>query len=202
VPAGITVIQAAWHIGRDTTRGVGCLGGACGACPISFLLPGSFYNQSGLACQTLVEEGMSITFLPSDPPKKQATPLPSGPPDAQHLFRYYRETRRCVSCGACSNVCPQGIDAMGGVRAAINGDLDAVSEKFTSCVVCGLCASVCGARIQPHRVGLYARRLVGAFGQKDAPQLLSRIEAISSGQYDAEWPAAMAACEQDCALRI
>lgn len=194
----MTVIQASWHIGRPTTRGVGCLGGACGACPISFLLPNQFYNQTGLACQTLVSDGMSLTFLPSDASRKEVAPLPADRPTGQNLLRYYVETRRCVACGACSAVCPQGIDAMRGVRAAINGDLKEVAEKFPSCVVCGLCATVCNAGIRPHRVGLYARRLVGAFHEKEATQLLNRIEEIRAGQYNAEWDAVMSSSEKEC----
>ena len=80
---------------------------------------------------------------------------------------------------------------MRGVRDAINGGLKEVAERFSSCVVCGLCATVCNAGIRPHRVGLYARRLVGAFYEKEASHLLNRIEEIRSGQYNAEWNTVM-----------
>ena len=32
VPEGITVVKAMWYAGIDVVRGVGCLGGFCGAC--------------------------------------------------------------------------------------------------------------------------------------------------------------------------
>ncbi|MFQ5781260.1 MAG: 2Fe-2S iron-sulfur cluster-binding protein [Nitrospiria bacterium] len=191
VPKGITVIQAAWRLGRPMIRGVGCLGGVCGACPITVRLPNRFESQTALACQTLVEDGMSITFLPPDQSKKEIAPVYSeGSAEVSNikrLIQYYPETRRCVACQACTTICPQGIDVMGGVRAAVNGDLEAVAEKFISCVMCGLCAMVCDVRIRPHRVGTYARRLSGAFYPKEATHLLKRIDEIGSGRYDEEW---------------
>ena len=32
VPEGITVVKAMWYAGIDVVRGIGCLGGFCGAC--------------------------------------------------------------------------------------------------------------------------------------------------------------------------
>lgn len=32
VPEGITVIKAMWYAGQEVVRGIGCLGGFCGAC--------------------------------------------------------------------------------------------------------------------------------------------------------------------------
>lgn len=200
VPAGITLIQAMWRMGRPMIHGVGCLGGVCGACPVMIRLkvgpsaedygapiPNQMETKTSLACQTPVQAGMAVTFLPSDQSVKAIAPLPSAAPDRQTIFKFYPETKRCTACRACSSVCPQGIDVMGGVRAAINGELSAVAEKFTSCVMCGLCATVCEVRIRPHRVGMYARRLSGAFHPKAPADLLKRIEEIGSGKYEAEW---------------
>ncbi len=192
VPEGITVVQAMWRIGREMTKDVGCLGGACGACAISVRFVGRFDNQCYLACQTAVEDGMTIAFMPSDTSKKVLAPLPETKPSGQELFQYYPETRRCVGCRSCSMVCPVGIDAMGGVRAAITGQHQEVAEKFEACVMCGLCAAVCGAGIRPHRVGAYTRRLVGAFHEKNADQLSERIKEIASGRYQDEWHEALA----------
>lgn len=193
VPQGITVIQAMWEIGRATVHGVGCLGGVCGACPITYRLAGQFDGKSGLACQTPVRDGMSIAFYPSDLSKKTIAPLPAAAPTPKTLFQYYPETKRCVACRACTLVCPQEIDVMGGVRGAINGELASVAEKFTACVMCGLCAAVCEVQIRPHRVGMYARRLTGAFYPKQATDLMDRISEIEHGKFQAEWEAVMAA---------
>jgi ferredoxin len=154
-------------------------------------------SKTALACQTPVREGMVITLLPSDQSKKAIAPLPAAVPDRQTLFKFYPETKRCTACRACTSVCPQGIDVMGGVRAAINGDLSNVAEKFTSCVMCGLCATVCEVRIRPHRVGMYARRLTGAFYPKEPVDLLKRIDEIDSGKYDAEWDEMMSSISSE-----
>ena len=187
VPEGITLIQAMWRIGRPMIHGVGCLGGVCGACPVMVRLPNQMETKTSLACQIPVQAGMAVTFLPSDQSVKAIAPLPASAPDRQTIFKFYPETKRCTACRACTSVCPQGIDVMGGVRGAINGELSAVAEKFTSCVMCGLCATVCEVRIRPHRVGMYARRLSGAFHPKAPAELLKRIDEIDSGKYETEW---------------
>jgi len=187
VPEGITLIQAMWRIGRPMIHGVGCLGGVCGACPVMVRLPNQMETKTSLACQTPVQAGMAVTFLPSDQSVKAIAPLPASAPDRQTIFKFYPETKRCTACRACTSVCPQGIDVMGGVRGAINGELSAVAEKFTSCVMCGLCATVCEVRIRPHRVGMYARRLSGAFHPKAPADLLKRIDEIDSGKYETVW---------------
>ena len=187
VSEGLTVVQAMWHIGREMTKDVGCLGGACGACAISVRFPGRFDNQCYLACQTPVVHGMTIAFMPSDASRKEIAPLPGTQPTGQELFQYYPETRRCVGCRSCTMVCPQGIDTMSAVREAIVGLRKEVADRFTNCVMCGLCAVVCGAGIRPHRVGAYTRRLAGAFHEKRADHLLERINEIASGRYQDEW---------------
>ncbi len=187
VPNGITVIQAMWHLGRPLVHGVGCLGGVCGACPINIRFPNQMVPKTALACQTLVSEGAEITFLPSDASKKEIAPLPTEAPTQSTLFQYYPETRRCVACGACTAICPQGIDAMASVREAMNGKLSEAAERFSACVMCGLCAAVCDVKVRPHRVGMYARRLTGAFQAKEATHLKKRIEEIGSGRYNDEW---------------
>ena len=187
VPDGITVIQALWSIGRKTVHGVGCLGGVCGACPIGYRLPDEMQQRTGLACQTVVREGLSVTFYPSDPSPKAIYDLPAHPPERTDLFAVYPEVRRCTSCRACSTVCPQEIDVMGGVRAAINGEFGSVAEKFTSCVMCGLCAMVCDVQIRPHRVGIWARRVHAACYPKAAGYLIDRLDEMKKGKFDREW---------------
>jgi len=135
----------------------------------------------------MVVEGAEISFLPADASQKERAFLPSEAPTPATLFQYYPETRRCVACGACTAICPQEIDAMAGVREAINGRFEEAAERFASCVMCGLCAAVCDVKVRPHRVGTYARRLVGAFRPKEGTQLEKRIEEIGSGKYNDAW---------------
>ncbi len=180
-----------WHLGRPMLHGVGCLGGVCGACPISIRLPNQMAPKTALACQTLVAEGAEMAFLPGDASKKEIAPLPAETPNQNTLFQYYPETRRCVACGACTSICPQGIDVMASVREAMNGKLAETADRFVDCVMCGLCAAVCDVKVRPHRVGLYTRRLIGAFQENEATQLKKRIEEIGSGHYKEQWAALM-----------
>lgn len=76
---------------------------------------------------------------------------------------------------------------MASVREAMNGKFREAAERFSSCVMCGLCAAVCDVKVRPHRVGMYARRLTGAFPTKESTQLKKRIEEIDSGHYNDQW---------------
>ncbi|VAX30199.1 hypothetical protein MNBD_NITROSPIRAE01-1315 [hydrothermal vent metagenome] len=187
VPEAITIIQAMWHLGRSMEKNIGCLGGACGACVVITRLPGQMLPLTGLACQMMVAEGLNISFLQGDPSQKTVAPLPAESPSRETVFQYYPETKRCVACGACTTACPQKIDVMAGVREMMMGDLAVVAERFTTCVSCDLCAAVCESRIRPYRMGLYARRLAGAFHPQKPLQLLNRIEEIASDKFRTEW---------------
>ncbi len=186
-----------WHLGHTLLGKVGCLGGVCGACTVMARPSDQALPKTALACQTMVSEGMEISFLPSDASKKALALLPEAAPSRDTLFQYYPETRRCVACQACSSICPQEIDVMAGVRDVLMGDLPAVAERFDSCVMCGLCAAVCESTVRPHRVGLYARRLHGAFYPQTPSHLLDRIDEISAGRYQAEWSDLMEASSSD-----
>ena len=79
------------------------------------------------------------------------------------------------------------IDVMDYIALMKRGDLEGAARKSFDCVMCGLCAAVCEVQIKPHRVGIYARRITGAFYPKKPAALLNRISEIAAGKYDAEW---------------
>lgn len=186
VPQGITAIQALWYAGQRPIRGIGCLGGSCGACVFSYHVGNDPAPKSGLACQTLVEEGMRFTFAPQPATTGAAYRLEELQPTAEQLNRFYPEARRCTNCMACNWVCPQGIDARAMVRRSTAGDFRDAAERYTTCIMCGLCQTVCDVGIAPQRVGLFAHRAVArAFPPPLA--LLSRLEEIRSGVYETEW---------------
>ncbi len=184
---GVTILQALLESGGPPSplfHGIGCMGGVCGACLISFRVPGEAAARTGLACQTLVSDGMSLLFLPNDPTRPARYAV--GPaPGREDLSRLYPTTRRCTACGACTMVCPQGLDVMGGVRAAISGEFEKTAEKFTACILCGLCASVCDVSVLPHRVGIWSRRAVAA-SLPIPDSLLLRAQEIAQGRYALE----------------
>ena len=190
VPHGITAIQALWYAGERPIKGIGCLGGSCGACVFSYRIGNDSSIKTGLACQTLVEEGMQFAFPPQPSPllmKPGASyTLEDLQPVKEQLVKFYPEARRCTNCMACNWVCPQGIDARAMVRRATAGDFADSAERYTTCIMCGLCATVCDVGIAPQRVGLFAHRAV-ARSLSPPAALLARIEEIRSGVFEAQW---------------
>lgn len=205
VPQGMNAIQAIWYCGIDLTHGIGCLGGVCGACTMTYKI-GDTPVKTALACQTMIMEGMNLSlyqpdFIRSVPYKTFLDP--SKQMDNSDLKTHFNETlsstRRCVSCGACTMVCPQEIDAMKGVKEAINSNFKIVSDLFLNCVMCGLCASVCEVKVFPHLVGLYSRKAAALFLLPKCLQLAERIEEIKGGRYDTEWGSILNMNENDWA---
>jgi len=187
VPPGITLVQAMWHVGLEVVRGIGCLGGVCGACATYYRLPGQPTLKSGLACQLRVEEGLSFSFAPAFPVHKPIYHIEEITEPRQDLFRYFPEAALCRNCNACTEACPQDIDVRTGIWKTAFGDFQAAADLFLPCVMCNLCVPVCIAGISSNQVGLYARRTQGAIFNPMPPGLETRIEEIENGKYDAAW---------------
>ena len=54
VPEGITVIKALWYSGQEVYRGIGCLGGYCGACATYYRTKDDPKVRTCLACSMAV----------------------------------------------------------------------------------------------------------------------------------------------------
>ena len=187
VPEGITVIKALWYTGQEVVRGVGCLGGFCGACATYYRTKDDPKVKTCLACQAAVEDGMSFSMVPPFPARKATYPMSELKDPKQDLFNLYPEAPLCRNCNACTEACPQGIDVREGVWKAVFGDFQSVSEMFMDCVMCGLCTPVCIADIAPNLVALYASRAQGVHFTEKPDRLYHRINEIENGRYDAEW---------------
>ncbi|WP_447977793.1 2Fe-2S iron-sulfur cluster-binding protein [Candidatus Nitrospira bockiana] len=196
VPEGITVIKALWYTGQEVVRGVGCLGGFCGACATYYRTKDDPKVKTCLACQTAVQDGMSFSMVPPFPARKATYDIQKLEDPKQDLFTLYPEAPLCRNCNACTEACPQGIDVREGVWRAVFGDFKATSELFMDCVMCGLCAPVCIADIAPNLVGLYASRAQGAHYAEKPERLYHRIKEIEEGRYDAEWNQVLSMSEQ------
>ena len=70
VPADATIMGAIEYAGYQIKRGAGCREGFCGACATVFRLPEDYKIYTGLACTTLVEDGMWLSQLPAIPAQK------------------------------------------------------------------------------------------------------------------------------------
>jgi len=197
VPEHATIMRAIEYAGQQIIRGAGCREGFCGACGTIFRLPGDFKIHTGLACTTLVQEGMSLTQIPAVPMENAIYDLEKLKPDVNTLKSIYPVISRCVACNTCTKACPQGLQVMDYVQAAIRGDLETLMDLSFDCVACGLCALRCPAEIVQHKVAILGKRLYGRYLHKDSPELETRVDEVKQHKFDAEYVKLMALTKED-----
>jgi ferredoxin len=186
VPPSLTIMKAMEYAGYQLVRGVGCRGGFCGACATVYRLPGDYHLQVGLACQTLIEPGMYLAQIPFYPAHRADYQLEELDPTFGSLAKTYPDLLRCLSCGTCTKVCPQGIDVKQFMAEAMRGDIVSVADRSFDCIMCGLCVSRCPAEeVQPN-IAILCRRLYGRYLAPESTHLTERIAALEAGEYDAE----------------
>jgi succinate dehydrogenase/fumarate reductase-like Fe-S protein len=186
VPSSLTIMKAMEYSGYVLVRGVGCREGFCGACGTVFRRRGDYKLYSGLACQTLVEEGMYLAQIPFFPAEKAKYDIRLLEPTANTLLRYYPELARCVSCNSCTKVCPQEIKVMDYVNEALRGDIERAAHTSFDCIMCGLCTARCHAEMPQYLIGILARRLYAAHIAARDPDLEARAKQILDGEFDDE----------------
>ena len=187
VPEHATIMRAIEYAGHQIIRGAGCREGFCGACATIYRLPGDYKLYTGLACTTLVKEGMSLTMIPSVPMEKTVYDLEKLKPNVNTILEVYPVTFRCVACGTCTKACPQKLPVMDYIQAAMRGDIAAVADMSFDCVACGLCALRCPAELIQHEVGILCKRLTGRYLRKESKELDDRLAEVRSRKYDAEY---------------
>ena len=197
VPEGLTIMKAMEYAGYQFIRGCGCRGGFCGACGTVYRTEDSYKVKVGLACQTEIEDGMYLVQLPFYPANKKKYDIEALEPTTQTLVRYFPELMRCISCNSCTKICPQDIQVMDYVNAAIRGDHEKVADMGFDCIMCGLCATRCPAEIVQYNVALLARRITGAKLLKRSPHLQERLKEIEAGKFDASIKKLMESSEEE-----
>jgi len=187
VPAEATIMGAIEYAGYLIKRGAGCREGFCGACATVYRLPGDYKIYTGLACTTLVEEGMWLSQLPAIPGQKALYDLDKLDPNVATIQKLYPEVFRCVACNTCTKACPQDLEVMDYIQAAKRGDIEKVMDLSFDCICCGMCAIRCPAEIVQYNVGLLAKRLYGKYLSKKSPELRKRLKEIKSHEFDSEY---------------
>jgi len=185
-PASSTIITAMEYAGFQLTTGVGCREGFCGACATLYREKGDYKLQAGLACQTVVSDGMYIAQIPFVPAEKPIYDITKLTPDIEPIKILYPSVFRCVACNTCTKACPQDIEVMDYVQALIKGDIEKAADLSFDCIRCGLCALRCPAEIVQYNAGILARRLTGRYLLKKSPDLEPRVKEIAEGKYDKE----------------
>lgn len=186
VPVGLTIMEAMEYIGYRFIRGCGCRGGFCGACATVYRMKEDYKLQMDLACQKVVEDGMFLVQIPFAPAEKKVYDLKDLSPSKSVFLEYYPEIAKCVSCNTCTKACPQDLEVMDYVQAAIKGDIEEVAEISFDCIQCGLCAIRCPMDIVPYYPAQLARRLYGKYIVPKSRHLRERIKEIDEGEFDAE----------------
>ncbi|KPL13983.1 4Fe-4S ferredoxin [candidate division WOR_3 bacterium SM1_77] len=184
VPADLTILTAMEYAGYKFVRGVGCRQGFCGACATVFRKKGDYKLQTGMACQTRAEDGMYLAQIPFTPAEKAEYDITKEPYEASVFIKYYPEVTRCVSCNTCTKACPQDLEVMDYVQAAIRGAFDTLADVSFDCIQCGLCAMRCPAEIVQYHVAQLGRRMYGRYGQGAPDHLRKRVKEITEGKFN------------------
>jgi succinate dehydrogenase/fumarate reductase-like Fe-S protein len=177
-PAGMTLVEAAWHAGVPDITGVGCLEGVCGSCRVMMRRGGEV--SVGLACQTFIEAGIEVVFLPAASAPRHRYDIADFKDswDIHAGFQaVFPEASRCRHCKGCIRSCPKGIAVEDGVALAAAGRYRDAGELFFECVMCELCDVACPEQIAPAHVGLFCRRVTAHFHLRP-PNLINRLEEM------------------------
>jgi len=186
VPAGSTIISAMEYTGFQLKKGVGCREGFCGACATVYRERGDYRIKGGLACQTVVTDGMVLTQIPFVPAEKPIYDLKTLTPDVNTIKLLFPTVFRCVACNTCTKACPQEIKVMDYIQALKRGDIVRAADLSFDCIPCGLCALRCPAEIVQYNAAILAQRLYGRYLAPRSPELDERLEEIRQGKFAGE----------------
>ena len=176
--AGMSLVEAAWHGGVPQVTSVGCLEGVCGSCRV--MMRRDKVVTVGLACQTFVEDGIEVVFLPpASAPQHhyEINDFKDGWDIHARFHKIFPEASRCRHCHGCDKACPKGITVENGVALAVAGRYREAGEAFFECVMCELCDAACPELIAPAHVGLFSRRVTAHFHLRP-PNLIHRLEEL------------------------
>ncbi|MBM3293035.1 MAG: 4Fe-4S dicluster domain-containing protein [Candidatus Aminicenantes bacterium] len=187
VPADATIMGAIEYAGYQIKRGAGCREGFCGACATVYRLPGDYKIYTGMACMTLVQDGMYLSQIPAIPAQRPVYDLSELKANVQTFQKLYPEIFRCVACNTCTKACPQELEVMDYIQAAKRGDVEKVMDLSFDCLSCGLCAIRCPAEIVHYNVGILGRRLFGRYLRKNSDHLDKRIAEVKDKKFDREY---------------
>ena len=192
-PATSSILQAFVQAGETLVEGVGCMGqGVCGSCRVMVRRDGQQEVKTELACETVVEEGMQVSFLdyltPSTRRVYRIEDIVDSWQAPRQLSELFPEAAHCRHCGGCDRACPKGLEVQRGVNLAVDGELGASGQVFDECVMCNLCTMACPEHIRPNHLGMFVRRMIASQSLRPA-DLMRRLEQIERGDMKIDFDA-------------
>jgi len=184
VPKDLTIMKAMEYAGYRFVRGCGCRGAFCGACGTVYRTKDDYRLKVGLACQEVVQDEMYLSEIPFFPGNKATYDIEELPPTSESVLKLYPEVFRCLACNTCTKACPQDIEVMEYIQAALRGDIAKAADLSFDCILCGLCAARCPAEIVQYNVALLCRRLYSRHIAPRSPQLEKRVKEVKKGKFD------------------
>jgi Fe-S oxidoreductase len=184
VPEELTIMKAMEYSGFQYIRGCGCRGGICGACATVYRKAGDYKIYTGLACQTVIEEGMYLTQIPFYPALRSGYKMDEIKATAEVVHALYPEIFRCVACNACTKVCPMDVEVMDYISLIKRGDLAEAAKVSFDCIQCGLCASRCMGELPQYHIAQLVRRLAGSKITPRSEHMDQVVKTIAGGAYD------------------
>ena len=160
-------------------------------------MPGDYKIYTGLACTTLVEEGMWLAQLPASPAHKAIYDIEKIKPEVATIQELYPEVFRCVACNTCTKACPQDLEVMDYIQAAKRGNIAAVMDLSFDCVMLRIvCHSLpCGDRpVQCRHAVQKAVRQISVPGEQRAEKT---VKEVKSNKFDKEFKELMTCQKED-----
>jgi succinate dehydrogenase/fumarate reductase-like Fe-S protein len=191
VPADLTIMQAMEYAGYRFIRACGCRAGFCGACSTIYRSENDYRLKSAMACQTRAEDGMYLVQIPFSPARKALYEIDKEEYTENVFLKYYPEVARCVSCNTCTKACPQDLQVMDYIQAALRGDFERVAELSFDCIQCGLCAVRCPAEIVQYNVAQLGRRMFARHVLPREKNVEKRVKELEGKKFDREFDQVM-----------
>ena len=129
---------------------------------------------------------MVLGSIPFFPAQRADYCLEALSPEGEAILDLYPEITRCFGCNTCTKACPQELDVLNYMAAALRGDLAALADLSFDCICCGRCVARCPAELVPPNVALVGRRLYGKYVAPPAAHLHQRVAEIEAGAFREE----------------
>jgi CO dehydrogenase/acetyl-CoA synthase alpha subunit len=129
---------------------------------------------------------MYLTQIPFYPANRAVYDIEKIKPVVDEVLKRYPEIARCLCCNTCKKACPQELEVMEYIQAALRGDFEKVARLSFECIMCGLCVSRCPAEIVHYNVAVLCRRLYAKYLVPKAEHLKRRVKEIEEKEFDEE----------------